>query len=98
MGLWEWIILIYVVGGILYAFNIPDSITWGRDDWKWAFKKVLGFVFFIPIILVGIVLHVTRDFNNHKVGYIVLILLVSFIAFGFIMGMIAGPAGPGPWQ
>jgi hypothetical protein len=69
-----------------------------EDDWRWIGRKLLNLILFIPMIIGGIILHVAGDFKNHKIGYIMLILVFSFIVWGFYMGFKAGPAGPGPWE
>lgn len=97
MDFWGWIVLIFVICGILYSFKVFDS-DMDADGWRWAGKKVMNVVLFIPILIVGTVIHVAGDFKNHKVGYIMLLLVLSFIIFGFYMGYRAGPAGPGPWE
>lgn len=56
-------------------------------------KRVL---LFIPYILIGVILHVWKDFRNHKAGYIVIILVIAFLGFGVYMGIMAGPSPPAP--
>lgn len=98
LNAWEWVVLIFVIFGILYAFEIPDSVTLNRDDWRFWLRRILKIFTFVPMIIFGIVLHVAGDFKNHKLGYIVIVLVISFVVFGFVMGMRAGTDGPGPWQ
>lgn len=95
MDTFSWIVLIIVIGSILGVFRESFTnydFTWG-DIWK-VIKKV---VMFIPYIILGIIFYVMDDFNNHRLGYVVLMCVIAFLGFGLYMGFRAGPASPEPW-
>jgi uncharacterized BrkB/YihY/UPF0761 family membrane protein len=83
--------VIVIIGAILSAFD--DSLPNGRF-WTIAKKALL----FIPYLIIGVILHVIGDFKNHRVGYIFIFIIISFVCWGMYMGYKVGPNTPPTWD
>lgn len=92
-NLFMWIIVIFVfLGSFLTIFeDFFDDSFFSWSDIGQIIKKVL---FFIPLLVIGIVFFIIGDFKNSKLGYIVIFIIIGFIIFGIYMGYKAGPYNP----
>lgn len=89
--MFTFIVAVIVAGSILAIFG--ESLPQGRF-WTMLKKALL----FIPYLVLGIILHVARDFKNNRLGYAVIFLVVGMVVFGMYMGYKAGPSIPATWD
>jgi hypothetical protein len=85
------ITVVVIFGSILAVFG--ESLPQGRF---WTILR--NVIFFIPILIIGVILHIAGDFKNHRLGYIVIFVIVAFLCWGMYMGYKAGPSIPDRWD